>query len=227
MRTNPTVILTVLLLAMMFGAGATSARWGLTLGTEALKEITQPEISPTRNRKDKEEGLGKGDEISFLTEQEILQRIKAIQDGKVPTKNPPKAEEKKPEKKEEAKKAPEPKKAEGNFPLTNKNKDVTLSVNSVEKQGSSLVINVSLKNDSYRSVQFLYSFLNVTDEQGRALSATTEGLPSELPGNQQKYSGTIKISTDLLDDADRLSLTLTDYPDQQLELKIADIPVVR
>ena len=149
---------------------------------------------------------------------------------KAATKNPPekKGEEKKADKPDpKPKKAAEPKKAEGNFPLTSKDKDVTLNVNSVEKQGSWLLINVSLKNDSYRSVQFLYSFLNVTDERGRSLSATTEGLPGELPGNKQKYSGTIKISTALLDDANKLSLTLTDYPDQQLELKISEIPVVR
>lgn len=89
------------------------------------------------------------------------------------------------------------------------------------------MIDVSLKNDSDRSVQFLYSFLNVTDERGRALSATTEGLPGELPANQQKSSGTIKISTALLDDAEKLSLTLTDYPDQRLQLQISGIPVVK
>ena len=231
MRINPTVNLTLLLLGMMFGAGSTSAKWGLTLGTEALKEITQPEISPTRNRKDSEEGLGKGDAISFFTEQQILQRVKAIQSGNVPESDSGK------EKKESAKKpdqpasepqkAAEPKQAEGNFPLTTKDEDVILTVDKVQKQGNWLIINVSLKNDSYRSVQFLYSFLNVIDERGRALSATTEGLPGELAANQQKYSGTIKISTALLDDAEKLSLTLTDYPDQQLQLQISDIPVVK
>lgn len=235
MKINPTVILTLLLLGMMFGAGATSAKWGLTLGTEALKEITQPEISPTRNRQDNESALGKGDAISFFTEEQILERVKAIQNGNIPADSDPekkaegkKAEEKKPDKATpEAKKAAEVKKAEGNFPLTGKDDNVTLTVNSVQKEGNWLMIDVSLKNDSDRSVQFLYSFLNVTDERGRALSATTEGLPGELPANQQKYSGTIKISTALLDDAEKLSLTLTDYPDQGLQLQISGIPVVK
>jgi hypothetical protein len=230
MKINPTVILTLLLLGMMFGAGTTSAKWGLTLGTEALKEITQPEISPTRNRKENEEHL-KGEQISFLTEPQILERVKAIQNGNVPaeTDPKPKAEEKKsePTPEPEKEKAAEPKKAEGNFPIVGQDQDVTLTVDSVEKQGNWLLLNVSLKNDSYRSVQFLYSFLNVTDERGRVLSATTDGLPGELPANQQKYSGTIKISTALLDDAQTLSLTLTDYPDQKLQLKISEIPGVK
>ncbi len=230
MRINPTVILTLLLLGMMFGAGVTSARLGLTLGTEALKEITQPEISPTRNRKEQEEGLGKGNAITFLSEEQILQRVKAIEEGKVPVEKPPeeKAEAKKPDQPaDEPQKAAEPKKAEGNFPLTSKSQNVTFNINSVQKDGSWLMMDVSLKNDSDRSVQFLYSFLNITDEQGRALSATTEGLPGELPADQKNYEGKIKISTALLDDAKQLSLTLTDYPDQQLQLQIANIPVVR
>lgn len=214
----------------MFAAGATSAQLGLKLGTDALKEITQPEISPTRNRKEQEEGLGKGNAISFLSEDKILQRVKAIEEGKVPAEKSPenKAEAKKPDKAAaEPEKAPEPKKAEGNFPLTSKSQDVTLNINSVQKDGSWLIMDVSLKNDSDRSVQFLYSFLNITDEQGRALSATTEGLPGELPADQKNYSGKIKISTALLDNAKQLSLTLTDYPDQQLQLQLANIPVVR
>jgi hypothetical protein len=230
MRINPTVILTLLLLGMMFGAGATSAKLGLTLGTEALKEITQPEISPTRNRKEQEEGLGKGNAITFLSEEQILQRVKAIEEGKVPAEKPPekKAEAKKPDQPAaEPQKAAAPKKAEGNFPLTSKSQDVTFNINSVQKDGSWLFMDVSLKNDSDRSVQFLYSFLNITDERGRALSATTEGLPGELPADQKNYEGKIKISTALLDDAKQLSLTLTDYPDQQLQLQISNIPVVR
>lgn len=230
MRINPTIILTLLLLGMMFAAGATSAQLGLNLGAEALKEITQPEISPTRNRKEEEEKLGKGNAIVFLSEEQILQRVKAIEEGKVPAEKPPekKAEAKKPEQAADAPKpAPEPKKAEGNFPMTTKSQNVTLNINSVQKDGSWLVMDVSLKNDSDRAVQFLYSFLNITDEQGRALSASTEGLPGELPADQKSYAGKIKISTALLDDAKELSLNLTDYPDQQLQLQLTNIPVVR
>jgi hypothetical protein len=84
-----------------------------------------------------------------------------------------------------------------------------------------------MKNDGSNPVRFLYSFLNVTDDQGRALSAITEGLPGELPANSQEFTGTVSIPTALLEDAKKLSLTLTDYPDQKLQLKMAEIPVNR
>jgi hypothetical protein len=69
--------------------------------------------------------------------------------------------------------------------------------------------------------------LDVTDDQGRALSANTEDLPWELPPNGKIFSGTVSISTALLDDVKKLSMTLTDYPEQQLQLQMLDIPVER
>lgn len=46
MGLNSTVVLTVVLLTMMFGAGFTSSVWGYGLGRSALKEITQPDVRP-------------------------------------------------------------------------------------------------------------------------------------------------------------------------------------
>ena len=39
--------------------------------------------------------------------------------------------------------------------------------------------------------------------------------------------GKVKIPTALVNDSQTLSLNLTDYPDQKLELNIAQIPVIR
>ena len=64
-------------------------------------------------------------------------------------------------------------------------------------------------------------------EQGRALSAITEGLPGELPPDGQEYNGTVSIPSALIENAQKLSLTLTDYPDQRLQLKMSEIPVAR
>ena len=233
MRINPTVVLTFLLLTMMFGAGGVSARWGLSLGKSALKEITQPEISPTSKRDDGQESLVEGEGIVFLKEKEVLTNVKDQMDGKVPVEAPkPKQEEKKAtqepkketKKNEEAKQ--EPKKQAG-LPIVATDAKVTLEVRSIKKEGEALLLDVSLKNDSSRSVEFLYSFLNVTDDRGRALSATTQGLPGKLPPNGQAYSGKVSIPTVLLGGAKKLSMTLTDYPDRQLELAVADIPVLR
>jgi len=57
------------------------------------------------------------------------------------------------------------------------------------------------------------------------LSAITDGLPGELPANGEAYNGTIRIPTALLSEAKTISLSLTDYPDQKLQLKLDNLPV--
>jgi len=52
-------------------------------------------------------------------------------------------------------------------------------------------------------------------------------LPGELPPDGQEYSGTVSIPAALIENAQKLSLTLTDYPDQRLQLKMSEIPVAR
>ena len=112
------------------------------------------------------------------------------------------------------------------LPIKGKDQGVTLEVVKINQQGGSLLLDVNLRNDSRKAVRFLYSFLDVRDDQGRALSAITDGLPGELPANGENFSGTVRIPTALLNDAKQISLTLTDYPDQKLQLKISKIPVV-
>lgn len=234
MKINPTVILTLTLLGMMFGAGSVSARWGLKLGTDALKEITQPEISPTSKREGSQKGLMRGQGIVFLQEKNIVKNIRAIMDGKVPAEpakpkqSPKPAATKAPE--TAAKPAPaknQPPAVDPRFPIQNQDDDVTLVVRSAKKEGDTLVLNVTLKNNGTRPVQFLYSFLSITDEGGKNISATTEGLPSEVPSDGKVYGGKVNLPISLLENAKKLSLSLTDYPDRQVELKIDEIPVVR
>lgn len=230
MRINPTVVLTFLLLTMMFGAGAVSARWGLSLGKEALKEITQPEISPTSKREEDQASLVEGEGIIFLKENEVLKNVKAQMQGKAPVEAPkPKKEatqkpEQPPKKNEEAK---QESKEQAGLPIVATDDKVTLEVRSMKKEGQALILDVTLKNESSRSVEFLYSFLSIKDDSGRSLSATTQGLPGKLSPNSQVYSGKVSIPTAALGDAKKLSMTLTDYPDRKLELAIADIPVLR
>ena len=88
-----------------------------------------------------------------------------------------------------------------------------------------LMIIFIMDNKSEDSVRFLYSFLDVTDDKGRTLSASTEGLPSELASNGQTHYGTVSIPTALLDDVKQISLALTDYPAQKLRLEVSNIPV--
>lgn len=229
MKLNPTVALTLILLSLMLGAGFVSAMWGFTVGHEALKGVTQPDVRPTNK-------LGNGKRtnpgqngVAILPEEKILTNVRAQMSGI--GKNS-KAEEKKEDEKAESKSEPTPSEkpseeptSQVELPLITQDQGVSLEVSSARQQGGSLLLSVSLKNEGNAPVRFLYSFLNVTDDQGRALSATTEGLPGELAANGESFSGTVSIPTALLEDAKKLSVTLTDYPDQKLQLKLSEIPV--
>ena len=67
--------------------------------------------------------------------------------------------------------------------------------------------------------------MDITDDKGRTLSAMTEGLPAELPPNSREFSGAISIPTLLLDDVNKISLSLMDYPGQEVKLEVVDVPI--
>lgn len=258
MKFNSTVALTLILLAMMLGAGFVSAMWGFSLGHEALKGVTQPDVRPTKKLANNQEVEPGAKEVALLNERDILVNVHAYihdqddqdqdKDSKTDTNDSESKSQSETQKPEES--ATENQQSERedessesdvfdtetsftssgsnqNLPLKSQDRGVTLEVRSANLQGGSLLLDVSLKNEGDNPVRFLYSFLNVTDDQGRALSAITEGLPGELPSNGEEFSGTVSIPTALLDDAKALSLTLTDYPDQKLKLKMSEIPVAR
>lgn len=225
MKLNSTAAFTLILLTLMSAAGLVSAAGGLTVGQEALKGITQPDTRPTSNVPRRQAGRSTGQkEFVPLKEEDILaavkERIGSTSRARQATPGTEKSEKEKNLDQGTAA-------GKGNFPLTAQSQGVTLTINSVAKQGDALVLKVNLRNTSKQSVQFLYSFLNVTDERGRALSASTEGLPAELPASGASFAGTISVPAALLDQVQSLSLDLTDYPDQQLQLKVANIPVAQ
>ncbi len=100
-----------------------------------------------------------------------------------------------------------------------------MQVLSASRQGNQVVLTVSLSNSSDRVVRFLYSFMNVTDDRGRPVSASTQGLPGELPPNGQSYQGTITIPSIFLQGSSTVSLNLPDYPSQNFRLQINGIPI--
>ncbi|HSS99653.1 MAG TPA: hypothetical protein VLK33_21605, partial [Terriglobales bacterium] len=117
--------------------------------------------------------------------------------------------------------------ASAKFPLNSRDGGITLEVSASSQRSNSMLLDVSMKNEGSQPVRFLYSFLNVTDDRGRALSASAEDLPAELPPNGQVFYGTVSIPTALLENAKEVSLTLTDYPGQKLQLQISGIPVAK
>lgn len=205
--------------------GIVSGAWGFTFGRKALKGITQPTISSVlggSNNQGKRSQRGN----TFLQEEDILEHVKAETSG---SKKELGAEAN--ADKPEPKSAPSPKnsrpKPAPGFPIKSQDKDITFEVRSAHKQGDQLILDVVLTNSGSKSVQFLYTFLDITDEQGRVLSATTTGLPAELQPNSEAFSGTITIPGISLENAQKLSLKLQDYPDQDVKLEVSDIPVTQ
>lgn len=226
---NSTVVLTLILLTLMFGAGVTSSVLGFTTGREALKGTTQPDVRPSNYGGTGKQGtVASKEQVSILKETDILKTVKARIEGRDPDKTTGAntKTDKTSSKPATAKKPAEPK-ASAKFPLNSRDGGITLEVSAASQRGNSMLLDVSMKNEGSQSVRFLYSFLNVTDDRGRALSATAEDLPSELPPNGQVYYGTVSIPTALLENAKQVSLTLTDYPGQKLQLQIAGIPVAK
>ena len=229
MKLNLTVVLTLILLTLMLGAGFMSGIWAFNVGHQALKGVTQPDVHPrSRMKGRKGTSLSPGAE-AMLKEEDILTSVKAWIEGKGKHAKPDKPQNE--NKNSSNKQTPAPNTlAAGDalqpgFPISTQNQGVTLEVRSARYSGGSLLLKLNFKNQGSKAVQFLYSFLNVTDDQGRTLSANTEGLPTELPANGQSFSGLVSIPTAVLDDVKKLSLTLTDYPEQQLRLQLSDIPV--
>lgn len=230
MKLNSTVALTLALLILMLGAGYGSAIWGFTVGMEALKGVNQPDARPTNKIKLRKQKSGQQGAVEMLKEQDILTNVRARIEGKgkkAKPEKPPENQNSTGQTSSQTKQIAQEEITQPGFPLINKNQGVTLEVLSARFSGGALQMKVNFKNEGDRTVRFLSSFLDVTDDQGRALSANTEGLPWELPPNGKIFSGTVSISTALLDDVNKLSMTLTDYPEQRLRLQMLDIPVNR
>lgn len=231
MKLNSTVLLTLILLTLMLGAGSVSAFWGFTLGSSALKGVTTPDGRPTTKFASSKANSAQHQAVTLLREEEILKVVKSRIEGKSKAAKAKKSDDEDEENTNKPKPQEKPAEAEekpqAGFPITAESGKVTISVQSARYSGGDLQLRVKMENKGADSVRFLYSFLDVTDDKGRTLSASTEGLPAELPANGPTFSGTVSIPTPLLDDVKRISLALTDYPDQKLKLEVPNIPVER
>lgn len=232
---HTTARLALSLLIMMLASGVVSALWGYKMGRDALKGVSQPDINPTKKIAGKSKAPAGPSEFVPIDETTILTQVYNRINSKV-EKSDESATKKEPEKKEDKQSSNSLLNNAKNvqkisqtvtFPLKTSDRGVTLEVLKASQQGGSLLLDVNLMNKGADAVQFLYSFLEVKDKQGRSLSAMTQGLPGELPANGEKFSGTVKIPLELIDEEQPISLNLTDYPEQKLKLNVVDIPVIR
>ncbi|MBF2063283.1 MAG: hypothetical protein IGS39_02445 [Calothrix sp. C42_A2020_038] len=231
MRLNSTVLLTLTLLTLMLGAGSVSAILGFDIGSKALKGVTTPDARPTSKFASAKSGNNSSTGVALLREEEILKIVKSRIEGKTKTAKADKIDDdentntNKPQPQEKPKETEE--KPQAGFPINAENGGVSFSVQSARFSGGDLVLRVKMQNKGSDTIRFLYSFLDVTDDKGRTLSQSTEGLPAELPGNSSEFTGTVSIPTPLLDDVKKISLALTDYPTQKLRIEVSNIPVER
>jgi hypothetical protein len=226
MKLSSSLSTTLTLLGFMLALGIISAAAGFMFGRSSLQGVTQPAVNPILGGSSAELAPKQGNE--FPKEKDILAKVEAEIKGEGKLKSEKKESDQKadsqPSNQPSPTASPEAKQ-NGKFPIASQDKGVSLEVRSVEQQGENVVLNVAIKNESSRTVQFLYTFLDVTDQEGQALTATTSGLATELASKSDPSIGTISIPKAVLGDSKQVSLNLSDYPDQELKLQINNIPI--
>ena len=232
-RVNPqsTFLLIFVLLLMMLVGGIASAYIGYLMGSEALKVVTQPDTNSQESVSKTKAQSGSHKGLKIIEEQEILVKVydhiynqtkKNSDSNKSVTKSKSKSKSSLINKEGVQENVPS-----GFVPIKDSAGGVTIEVSQAKFQDGSLILAVNLTNKSSNPVKFLYSFMDVRDDRNRSLSTITEGLPGELPANGKKFHGNLIVPLSLLNNSRNISLTLKDYPKQQLELKLEKISVTR
>lgn len=98
-------------------------------------------------------------------------------------------------------------------------------VQRVVRQGGNVRLLVSLQNNGSAPVEFLYSFLEVRDQDGNLLSSYAESLPQSLPNDRQVYRGTIELFGTLPESVASVSLRLASYPDEKIKLQVGSVKI--
>jgi len=216
MKLNSTVAFTLILLASMSAIGTVSGALGYSFGRSALQGVKQPAISPLLGGTINSGGR---ENTGFLKEAEILRRVKEQTSGGAKAADTPTPKNSPTSRPDAQDNRDQP------FPIQTRDQGVSLAIQSVQRQEGVLRLDVTMENQGSDPVQFLYTFLDITDEQGRSLTAVIKGLPTELKPNGEAVQGTINLPLAALENVNQLSLSLTDYPNQALQLKISKIPV--
>lgn len=163
MKLNSTVILTLVLLILMLGAGYMSAIWGLTIGLEALKGVNQPDARPTNKIKLRKRNSQQQNATVMLKEEDIITNVNARIEGKGKKVKPekPQLEKQSSKQSSQATLVADVESLQPGFPLVHKTQGVTLEVRSARFSGGSLRLKVNFKNEGDKTVRFSSSFLDV------------------------------------------------------------------
>ncbi|MGH2414707.1 MAG: hypothetical protein ACRDEA_13675, partial [Microcystaceae cyanobacterium] len=130
MKLNSRIASISVFLIMMLGAGIASAWWGFTIGHEALKGVSQPDVNPAKERNKNQQASAQSEEFKPVSEKEILTKVQAYinrQDIKPKPQTKKQTEqEQNPEEQTESQQPRQERTQTANFPLTVQDRGVTL-----------------------------------------------------------------------------------------------------
>ncbi|WP_298977260.1 hypothetical protein [uncultured Thermosynechococcus sp.] len=219
---HPGIVTSLVLIGTTAAITLVTALIGYHLGRESLRGVSQPVVNPILGSAVNANDQSQGERSPILDEAQIIAQTKARiaemtqSSGDREIVPAPTASNEPPATDSEASRP---------LPIVAEDKGVRLEISRVDTIGQDLALHVSLKNDSSQGVQFIYTFLEIKNDKGTLLSALTEGLPTELPAGSDLVKGTILIPKSLLGNTKTLTLRLASYPNQDVQLQAANIPV--
>lgn len=227
LRKDPAIRLTLFLLCGVLGLGLISAVIGYFFGHESLKGVTQPDMNPfvasSAQQYPREGGY-------LVKESDILAKVERETKGISKSNEPKKQAADKKDAKEtkdgkDGKASPTADKNQQSvsLPTTVQSQGVKLEVRALTVASDGFTLDVTMRNEGTKDIQFLYDFLDISDDQSQPLSTEVNGLPTKLSPKSETFSGTIKVSGGSPSSIKWISLGLADYPDQTVELKIPKI----
>jgi hypothetical protein len=220
---DPSIRLTLFLLVGVLGLGLLSALIGYLFGHQSLKGVTQPDMNPFVNS-----STGQGQYprqgTYLLKESDILSKVERETKG-ISKSSEPKKTDKPDDKKKEGddKSSPSPSANSAqqvSLPTSLKVQGMNLEIKSLTVDGDAIVLDVAMRNEGAQDVQFLYDFLDISDDRSQALSSEIKGLPAKFPAKSETFNGAIKVLGVTPKSSKWIALTLADYPDQKIEFKI-------
>jgi hypothetical protein len=224
LRQDPAIRLTLYLLLGVFGLGILSAIMGYLFGHESLKGVTQPDMNPfvasSAQGQYPREGGG-----YLVKESDILAKVERETKGiskSGETKKSATATDKK-EAKSSPSPSPEKNQQSASLPATVKSQGVRLEVRALTVESDGFTLDVTMRNESAKEVQFLYDFLDIADDHSQSLSAEVKGLPTKFSPKSETFNGVIKVTGVSSNAVKWISFGLADYPDQTVDLKIPKI----
>ncbi|NJM67138.1 MAG: hypothetical protein HC851_16445 [Acaryochloris sp. RU_4_1] len=213
---------------MVILVGSLTGAAGYWFARQSLKGVTQPAANPFLDSTD-ELNRRPRQGADFLSEKDLIAKVKSQTSGSDATKQKKARSQ---QAKEDAKAKTSDQKAEDakpttqSFPVKVQSQGMNLEIRSLIQEDNTLVLKVALQNTSNKTIQFVYTFLDITDDQGQALFSEIRGLPTEFKPKGETFFGTIKILDVPPENVKTISLSLNDYPDQNVKLDVQNIPVL-